>query len=167
MSGSTSFVHSFFPAYRTILGCALPVAIVAVQLDFGIAEHPWKAATLVMFVVALAALLTLGWTRMRVTVSPEGLNGYSASGTYQFARWQEMKWAKPTRMMLGLPYLRVGLDDGRSPTWLPMFLVDMPRFAALVVSYAGAGHPIAIVLSERIGAQQGDAAGGRRTDRSP
>lgn len=166
MSGSTSFVHSFFPAYATILGCTLPVAIVAAELDFGIAEHPWKAATLVVFVVALAALLTLGWTRMPVTVSPEGLNCYSASGSYQFARWEGMKWAQPTRMMLGLPYLRVGLDDGRSPTWLPMSLVDMPRFTALVLAYAGSSHPVAVVLSKRIGARQGNAARGRRTDRA-
>ncbi len=152
VSGSTSFVHSFLPAYSTILGCTLPVAIVAAQLDFGIAEHPWKTATLVVFVVALAALLTFGWTRTRVAVSPEGLNCYSASGTYQFARWEEMRWARPTRMMLGLPYLRVGMDDGRSPTWLPTFLVDMPRFAALVSSYAGSSHPVAVVLSKRTGA---------------
>ena len=151
---------------KLALGCTLPVAVVAVELDFGIAQHPWKAATLVMFVVALAALLTLGWTRMRVMVSSEGLNCYSASGTYQFARWEGMKWARPTRMMLGLPFLRVGFDDGRSPIWLPMFLVDMPRFAAFVLSYAGSSHPVAVVLSKGIGAQQGNAASGRRTDRS-
>ena len=166
MSERTSFVHRFFPAYGAVLGCTLPVAIVAAQLDFGIVDHPWKAAALAMFVVALAALLTLVWTRMRVTVSPEGLHCYSASGAYQFARWEEMTWARPTRMVLGLPYLRVGLDDERSPTWLPMFLADMPRFVELVLAYAGSGHPVAVVLSKRIGAQPGDAAGGRRTDRS-
>ena len=152
MNGSTAFVHKFLPAYGAILGCTLPIAFVGAALDLGIAEHPWKSATLLLFTAGLAAGLTFGWTRMRVTVSPEGLDCYALSGSYQFARWEEMTWARPTRVMLGLPYLRVGLDDGRSPTWLPMFLVDMPRFAALVSSHAGPTHPVTVALTKSHGA---------------
>jgi hypothetical protein len=158
MGSSRSFRHRFLPAYAAILGCTLPIAGLAAELDFGITAHPWKAAVLLVFTATLAATLTPVWTTMRVTVSPEGLNCYTLAGTYQFARWEAVTWVRPTRWMLGLPYLRLGLEEGGSPVWLPMFLVDMPRFAALVLSYAGSSHPVAVVLSKGIGAQQRHAA---------
>lgn len=159
MNEGTAFVHKFLPAYGAILGCTLPIAVVAGVLDFG-AAHPWKTVALSMFTAALAAALTLGWTRMRVTLFPDGLKCYDLSGSYRFARWQEMAWARPTRMILGLPYLRVGADDGRGPMWLPLFLVDVPRFAVLVSAHAGPGHPVAVALSRRAGAQPQHAAAG-------
>jgi hypothetical protein len=87
---------------------------------------------------------------MPVTVSPEGLRCYAFSGNYQFVRWEEMKWVRPTRMMLGMPYLRIGVDGGRSPIWLPMFLVDMSQFAILVSSHAGPGHIVTVALSRMV-----------------
>ena len=149
MSAGEAFRHRFLPAYGAIVGCTLPIAGLAAELDFGIAEHPWKTAVLLLFTAALAAALTPAWTTMRVTVSPEGLNCYAASGSYQFARWEEMKWVRTTRVVLGLPYLRVGLGDGRSPIWLPMFLVGMPRFVALVSFHAGPGHLLTVALSRK------------------
>jgi hypothetical protein len=160
MTGGTDFVHRFLPAYGAILGCTLPVAMVAAEVDFGIAQHPWKAVTLLLFTTALAALLTPAWTRMRVTVSAEGLTCAAVTGVNQFARWEEMTWVRPNRVILGLPYLRIGLTDGRSPIWLPLFLVDMPRFATLVLSHAGASHPVAVALSTRSGVRQQQADGG-------
>ena len=158
MSASEVFRHRFLPAYCAILGCTLPVAGVAAELDFGIVAHPWKAAALLLFTAVLAAALTPAWTNMRVTITPEGVNGYTFAGSYQLVRWEAVKWVRPTRLMLGLPYLRLGLDDGRSPTWLPMFLVDMPRFEALVSSYAGPDNLLTVALSNRARAQQQHAA---------
>ncbi len=160
MTSGDSFHHRFLPAFAAICGCTLPVAVVAAQIDFGIAEHPWKAAALVSFTAAFAAVLTSIWTSMRVTVSAEGLNGYTINGSYQWVRWAAMKWARPTRVMLGLPYLRIGLDDGRSPLWLPMFLADMRRFEALVSSHAGPDHVLTATLSRRTRSQASGAADG-------
>jgi hypothetical protein len=128
----------------------LPVAVIAAQIDLGFAQHPWKSAALVLFAAALAAGLTAAWTGMRVTVTPEGLHERGSTWEERFVQWDSMIWARPTRWLLGLPYLRVGLDDGRSPVWLPLFLVDMPRFVALVSQHAGATHPLTVALSHRV-----------------
>ena len=150
MSAGEAFRHRFLPAYGAILGCTLPVACLGAEMDLGIATHPWKAAALVLFTAALAAVLTRVWTGMRVTVTAEGLSCYTAAGSYQFVKWDAVTWVRPTRWMLGLPYLRIGVDEGRSPTWLPMFLVDMPRFATLVSTHAGPGHPLTLLCHVQV-----------------
>lgn len=149
MTESQCFRHKFLPAYAAIMGCTFPVAVLGAAVDLGFVAHPWKSAALLVFTGVLGAVLTSLWTRMLIAVSPAGLTCYTSAGTYQFVEWTAMTWMRPTRVVLGLPYLRLGCADGRSPLWLPLFLIDMPRFAALVSTNAGPEHPLAVALVTR------------------
>lgn len=148
MIQGTSFVHRFWRAYLLILGCTLPFAIAGAAFDWGIAAHPWKTAFLALFTIALGAVLTYAWTQMKVTVNSEGLHCYDIAGSYHFTRWEEMDSVRRSRQFPGLPYLRIKLKDERSTIWLPLYLVDLPRFAELVSTHAGSKHVLSIALTD-------------------
>jgi hypothetical protein len=146
-----AFRHRFLPAYAAIMACTFPIAVLGAAVDLGFTEHPWKCAVFLVFIAILGAVLTLTWTRMLVTVSPAGLHCSTSAGTYQLVEWRAMGGIRPTRMLLGLPYFRIRCVDGRPPLWLPLFLVDMPRFVTLVSTYAGPEHPLSVSPRGRIG----------------
>ena len=150
MPEGQSFRHKFLPAYAAIMGCTFPIAVVGAVVDIGLVEHPWKSAAFLAFILVLGAALTLTWTRTAVTVAPAGAKCYTSAGTLKFVEWKSMISIQSTRIVLGLPYLRIHCEDGGSPLWLPLFLDDMPRFADLVFSYAGAEHPLAVALLARV-----------------
>lgn len=148
MVQGVSFVHRFWPAYRLILGCTIPFAVIGAAFDWGIAAHPWKTTFLVLFTAALAAILTYACTQMKVTVNPEGLHCYDIGGSFHFTRWEEMDSVRPSRLFPGLPYLCIKLKDGRSTIWLPMFLQDLPRLVGLVSTHSGSEHVLSIALAK-------------------
>jgi hypothetical protein len=62
-------------------------------------------------------------------------------GRFVTVSWRSVQAARPVNL-LTLPYLRVFSDETRRVIWLPLFLVDYPRFAELVAEYAGKNHPV-------------------------
>ena len=150
MPEGQNFRHKFLPAYVRIMGCTFPIAVLGAVVDLGLVEHPWKSAAFLAFILILGAVLTLTWTRTVVTVAPAGVNCYTSAGASKFAEWDSMISIQPTRILLGLPYLRILRMDGGSPLWLPLYLNDMPRFVDLVSSYAGVEHPLAVALQAQV-----------------
>lgn len=135
MENNKNFYQKFFPIFGVIAACTIPIAVIAAYIDFGFVA--WKILLLLMVAIGFDIAGTYFIIKMPVTVSTEGFKFIDWMWTYQFASWSNIRFVKPSRAFLGLPYLRIGLNDSKDVIWLPLFLNELPEFINLVKQFAG------------------------------
>ena len=111
-----------------------------------LATLPFGAAAFPVVLAPVMLLYVLVWT---VRVAPAGLRASDMWGRFATVSWHSVTAVKPVPVPL-LPYLRVYSSETPRVLWLPHFMWDYPRYAALVAEYAGGDHPIARELSRRL-----------------
>ena len=124
-------IHSAFTIL--VLGCVVLAG----------REVNWLYLALFAFVPALIWIVH-GLT-FRVTVSPEGLEWTTADGEREFAKWDEIEGARPSRFLL-FPLVELELTRGRR-SGFPLILSDLSGFGDAILQHAGAEHPVSRAIT--------------------
>lgn len=97
--------------------------------------------------IVLLALIGLVVRTSRWDVGSGGIGGRNNQLRYRWLAWSEIEsveaWLIP-----GYPYLQVNGRGARWAFWLPLFLVDMPRFRSAVAQYAPPDNPLRRYLDQ-------------------
>jgi hypothetical protein len=97
--------------------------------------------------IAAVVLCFLFSRTMKIKVGPKGLRCPNFWGLHRTAAWADLRSARPINF-LGLRFLRAHTADAVTPLWVPLFLTEPERFAALVRYYAGVTNPLSRALED-------------------
>jgi hypothetical protein len=98
-------------------------------------------------VTGLVLCYVLARHLVKIRVSPAGLRCSNFWGLYRTTAWDDILSARPCNF-LGLRFLRTHTANALTPLWVPLFLTEQERFAALVCRHAGVTNPLARALDE-------------------
>jgi hypothetical protein len=143
-----SFRTAFFPVWRVATEWSAGISVVLLAVSGLIPGGVPVGLHLLVFALSAAVgsvAVTVAIRCYPVELTAGGLRGYDAYGLYRLARWGAITGVRPVRF-LGLRYLRVYSTDTPRPRWLPLFLSDMPGFAAEAERLAGPDHPLVRAL---------------------
>jgi hypothetical protein len=145
---AASFRMAFLPMWRVATEWSAGITVILIAVSGLIAGGVPIALHLAVFALAAAVggvVVALAIALYRLELTSKGLHCGDAYGLYRVARWGAITRVRPVNF-LGLRYLRVYSTDTPRPRWLPLFLSDMPGFAAEVERLAGPDHPLVLAL---------------------
>ena len=135
------FRSAFKPLFiRTYAGALMVYCLLTLAED-GF-EPDMVAVDLLLALVGLPLVLSLTFVVVRMfptIVTSERLSDYSFWGRRRTVEWEQITAAKLVNV-LGLQYVRLRTDDGRSPVWVGLFLRDFEGFRQLVLAFAPEGN---------------------------
>jgi hypothetical protein len=144
------FRSALLPVWRvaTMWTAALAGGLLGLQaFQAGGAPSVPQIAITAASAVVCGVIFTLAVGFCVVEVNADGLQSYDFFGLYKLARWDAVTEVRPTNFA-GLRYVRVYAAGTPRPRWVPLFLTDMPGFAAAVARLGGADHPIVRALPQ-------------------
>ncbi len=139
-----TFRSSFAVAWRwTTTICGIVFGFGYVIAWFLSGRQPDAPPTIATAVVAglLFAVAIIFWP---VYVLSDGIRTYNYWGMYRTVPWTEFTVVERANIF-GLRYLRFASIDG-TRLYIPLWLADMPGFAAIVRDRAGDVHPLVFAL---------------------
>lgn len=83
-----------------------------------------------------------------IHISSWGLRARNLFGMAREVAWEEIVAVDTIRWMVFTRYVRISTARKRHIIWLPLFLKDMPGFAARVAELAPEGNPLRVCLSQ-------------------
>jgi hypothetical protein len=137
-----SFRCSFWLVFVVILVFGLVLALALILPVSGWRIDPFALLWSIAAAEAFGLLYTLAVVfYFKVYAGPTGLRCYNFWGVYRTVAWADIRSARPFNF-LGLPFVRTHTANAITPLWVPLFLTEPERFAALVRRCAGPENPL-------------------------
>lgn len=143
-----TFRFRFYPVWRSHTSWATAIAgglLFVFSLATGKPISPLGFTGSALIAVGCGLGLTIPVLMMRLTVSNQGIRSFDMLGRWHWVEWSAIEEVWPRRFV-GLDYLVVRAEGLPRPIWIPLVLVDMPKFREAVTREAGPENPLTRAL---------------------